>query len=405
MSLFDDDFYDDADSPWEHAAEVGAGYALFRHGQDRQTATLVSEIRRLSGDGDEYQPRDVNVTVHLTDEDEPTNVPAPNVLDFTTVDMPSGWDDYIGQEPLKRRIAVAMASAKKRGERMPHTLFASGMPGVGKTTAARLVAVTMGVNIIELVPPFNVYALVEAVLKLEDGDICFIDEIHKLADAGKRGAEFLLKVLEEGVAFLPDGSVVKLPNVTYIGATTDKDMLPEPVIDRFKLVPYFQAYSIEELARIAMQFTYRHQAQDAVDPTLAAHIALACRNTPRIIEQMVEAARDLTDAFGQPPQAAELLEYLEVEPDGLTRTHIHYLTAMRQYFARETKDGEIEYIVGEAAIQQILRETKQGIGRVERFLVERGLVDRTPRGRRLTEKGIARAEEFIATGKGAADVA
>ena len=117
------------------------------------------------------------------------------------------------------------------------------------------------------------------------------------------------------------------------------------------------------------------------------------------------AARDMALAFGAPPTAEALLAFLEVEPDGLTRTHIHYLTAMRQYFARETKDGGIEYIVGEAAIQQILRETKNGIQRVEAFLVERGLVDRTPRGRRLTTLGIQRAEEFIAQGKGAADVA
>lgn len=272
------------------------------------------------------------------------------------------------------------------------------------TTLARLTAKMMGKRIIELVPPFKVGDLVEAALKLDHGDVLFVDEVHKLADNGKAGAELLLKVLEEGVAFLPSGPVY-LPDITVIGATTDRDKLPEPVVDRFKLKPYFQAYSIEELARIAIVFAYRHQAQAYVTDRLAARIAMACRGTPRIAEEMVLAALDLGTVWRRPPTPEELLAFLEVEPDGLTRTHIHYLTALYQYFARETKDGEIEYIIGEAAIQQILRETKPGIGRVERFLVERGLIDRTPRGRRLTELGIERAQEFIDMGKGVSEIA
>ena len=205
--------------------------------------------------------------------------------------------------------------------------------------------------------------------------------------------------------FLPNGRVVLLNNFTIIGVTTDRDKLPEPVVDRFKIKPYFQAYSWPELSEIAVSFAYRHNAGDVIDDELAVDIAAACRNTPRIIEEMVMAADAMATTFKRPPTSEELLAFLEVEPDGLTRTHIHYLTAMRQYFPRMTKDETIEYIVGEAAIQQILRETKQGIGRVERFLVERGLIDRTPRGRRLTPLGIARAEEFIANGKGVSDVA
>ena len=135
---------------------------------------------------------------------------------------------------------------------------------------------------------------------------------------------------------------------------------------------------------------------------MATAIAYACRGTPRLTEEMVLAARDLSLTLGRQATPEEMLAFLEVEPDGLTRVHIHYLTALRQFFGRTRVGSEVvEYIVGEAAIQQILRETKQGIGRIERFLVERGLVDRTPRGRRLTDAGIARAEEFIREGKGA----
>lgn len=385
----------DHDFGIEEALAFGTGYAFMRAGQDAQTAQIVQAIQ------------DQDITVNLISEDDTEEVPpVVNALDYTSAPMPE-WDDYIGQGPLKKQIEIYLAASLAEGKKMPHTLLASGMPGVGKTTMARLIAMAMGSSIIELVPPFkSIDTIINAANMLNDRDVLFIDEIHKLTDGvGSRGAEVLLKILEDGVAYRPDGSVVKLNDITIIGATTDPDKLPEPVIDRFKIQPYFQAYDVSELGRIAIQFTYRHDAEDYISDELAIAIAYACRGIPRIIEKMVEAAKALSLAAGQPPTPEQLLAFLEVEPDGLTRTHIHYITAMRQYFGRETKTGDVEYIVGETAIQQILRETKQGIGRIERFLVERGLVDRTPRGRRLTPAGIQRAEEFIYQGKGASDVA
>lgn len=384
------------------ALEAGAAYALFRHGQDRQTDRLIAALR-------EYDPQEerdnITITVNVTDEDQPGQAVI-NALDFTREDMPESWEDYVGQEPLKRQLMVYLKAAQARGERFPHTLLASGMPGVGKTMMARLIAVSMGARIIEIVPPFNIYTLVEAMKMLGDGDVLFIDEIHKLAETGKRGAEILLKVLEDGVAFLPTGETVQFNDITIVGATTDKDMLPEPVLDRFKIKPFFQPYTEPEMCEIAAKFTSRHDAWDAIDPgkELLWAIALAARGTPRVAEEMVLAAKDLAVTFGRPATPTELLTFLEVEPDGLTRQHIAYITAVRQYFARTTKDGTVEYIIGEAAIQQMLRETKAGIGRIERFLIERGLLDRTPRGRRLTKRGIMRAEQFIREGKGVADV-
>ena len=196
-----------------------------------------------------------------------------------------------------------------------------------------------------------------------------------------------------------------VPCITIIGATTEPDKLLTPVLDRFKIKPYFQAYSWSELSEIAVQFAFRHAADEIVDNEMAVTMAGACRGTPRVLDEMVLAARAMTNAAGRIPAPLELLNFLEVEEDGLTRTHIHYITAMRQYFARTTKDDTIEFIVGEAAIMQILRETKPGIQRVEAFLVERGLINRTPRGRQLTALGITRAEAFIGEGKGAANQA
>lgn len=389
----------DDDDGFEIATAVGTGYALYRYGQDRQTEELARQTQQLA---DAIRAGSDGSLVHdIPDQDEPIE-PAPNALDFVTEDLPESFEDFIGQEPLKVQVMVAAESAKIRNAPFPHTLFASGYPGVGKTTIARLISVIMGSRIIELVPPFKIQTLVAAAQQLGDHDILFVDELHKLTDGiGARGAEILLKILEDRVAFLPTGEVVQLAQITVIGATTDRDKLPETVVDRFKLKPYFQAYTQLELVEIAIKFAYAHDAENYVSNVLAGTISLACRGIPRIEEEMVMAIRDLTLAMGSPPTPAELLEFLEVEPDGLTRMHAHYLTALRQFFARETKDGTWEYIVGEAAMMQILRETKQGIGRIERFLVERGLIDRTPRGRRLTALGIARAEELIAAGKGA----
>ncbi len=409
--MFDDDLGDSVHDHHDFSAlNAGAAYALYRHGQDQQTRQLVGA---LAGAGRtpapaapaEPNPTVIDVRVRLDDEDDP-DAEVVNALDFATVDMPESWDDYVGQDPLKTKLRVAIASAQARGERLDHVLLASGMPGVGKTTMARLIARTMGKQIIELMPPFNVHVLAKAAQSLNDGDIIFIDEVHRFAE--KRGGDqFLLKVLEDGVAFI-DGEAQILPDLTYVAATTDKDLLKEPVLDRFKHKPHFQAYSLPELTRIAVSFAYRHNVESIVDDELAVTIAMACRSTPRIIEEFIMAARDMYWALGNPPTPEQLLTFAEVEPDGLTRTHIHYLCAMRQYFAREVGSGDdkhIEFVVGEAAIMQILRETKQGIGRVERFLIERGLIDRTPRGRRLTARGIERAEGFIAEGKGASDVA
>lgn len=388
----DDDFDDgliDSHDGLGVATAVGTGYALFRHGQDVQTRQIIEALRERDDD-----PTPIEIVVN--------NEPEAAVNTRVVATDNDQWDKFIGQEPLKRQLKVYIESAISRGVALPHTLLASGFPGVGKTHMARLIAKTLGVQMVELMPPFDINTLVKAASTLNDRDVLFIDEIHKLADSGKRGAEILLKVLEEGVAFLSDGTRVQLADITIIGATTDRDKLPEPVIDRFKIQPYYQPYSNKELVQIAMAFAFRNDAENYCTDDVVVDVALSCRGTPRIAEKMITAQRDLSLSLGRNATSEELLDFLEVEPDGLTRVHIQYLTSLYQFFPRVNGDGETEYVVGEAAIMQMLRETKQGIQRVEAFLVERGLVDRTPRGRRLTDAGIDRAREFVAAGKGAA---
>ena len=382
--FYDDDDMDDGfmghhgDHPVSAALAVGTGYALLRHGQDRQVEQIAKILERMT-EPEIIQVGDLPPTTNTREVD-------PGAVD---------WKAFTGQEQLKNQLKVYIDAAIKRGDRLPHVLLASGYPGVGKTMLSRIIAKMMDVPMVELMPPFDTYTLVDAARKLPDRGILFVDEIHKLADAGKRGAEILLKVLEEGVAFLPDGSMVRLPNITIIGATTDRDKLPEPVVDRFKVKPDFAPYTYSELAQIAVRFSYRHWCEDTLDDDQAIVIAFACRGTPRIAEEFVLGNRDLSLHLGRNPTGEELLAFMDVTEDGLTAAHRKYLTALYQYFGQDTAEG-VKYVAGEAAIKQMLRETSNGLMRIEAFLLERGLIDRTPRGRQLTELGEERAQELLA---------
>ncbi|MGJ7442514.1 AAA family ATPase [Aquipuribacter sp. MA13-6] len=399
------EFTDDVDT-YEHHPQpgdsdfnpllAGAAYALYRHGQDRQTADIARLVAGQGGAGR------LDIHVH-TNEDEPGIAPV-NALEFTTSDHEDmTWDRFIGQAALKRILNVAINSAKLRGETLDHVLLASVRPGVGKTTVARLIAKSLGGQIIEMVPPFNVYTIVEAASQLNDGDVLFIDEVHLLCNNGKKGAEILPKILEDWVAYLPDGRVVQLPRITIIAATTEADLLPEPVLDRFGHRPGFAPYSEDDLIGITVRFAARLNCMPAVDDDVVVTISEACRDTPRVIENMVVATRDLALYLKRNATSEELLTHLEVQPDGLTRAHVEYITALRKYFGRVNEDDEVEYLAGEAAMQQLMRESEKGINRIERFLIERRYLDKTPRGRRLTERGITKAEELIAAGKGLPD--
>jgi hypothetical protein len=160
---------------------------------------------------------------------------------------------------------------------------------------------------------------------------------------------------------------------------------------------YFQKYSLSELLRITKNFCDFYEVR--LLPETMVAIAKACRGTPRIARQLVEAGRAVQIATDNLVTPKELLDFTQLDADGMSRHHKAYLLAMYQFFGRE-RDGEWEYIAGEASLMTILRENKQGIARIERFLVESGLVDRTPQGRRLTALGIARADWCVRHGEG-----
>jgi Holliday junction DNA helicase RuvB len=352
----------------------------------------VVPVFDLSGISSPYyaEPQDVNVNVtvqHLPPPDQPFYDAANAAPEYV-----ADWDSYVGQEPMKRQLQIHMDATTARWGILDHILLASGMPGVGKTTLARLIAKEMGGRLTMLVPPFSKTALYEAAMQCGEGEYLFIDEIHKLADHGPAAAENLLHILEERVLYL-EGGVHKLAEFTVIGATTDVDKLPETIIDRFPIKPYFQPYSLADLVKITKNFC--NYFNTTLLPETMVAIAKASRGTPRIARELVVGARDLQAATNEWCTPALLYAFKEIEPDGTTRQHKAYLKAMYQFFGREEADGTYTYTAGEASMMSLLRENKQGINRLERFLIETGLLDRTPRGRRLTPLGEKRARQYV----------
>lgn len=364
---------------WFGPLEAGAAFALAGHLFDRHAEKVSTG---------HPQDQHVEVDVHVHPEKEPT----PTLINAAEGKRSPKWDTFFGQEPLKRQISVHIESAKQREAALEHVLLASGMPGAGKTTLARIIADEMDSEIIMLVPPFHPSTLHEAAMSLPDKGVLFIDEIHKLADHGKHAAENLLHMLEEKRLYLDEG-MVELADITVIGATTDADKLPETVIDRFPIKPYFQPYSLIELAEITARFQGLEDVDLPLEVTLG--IAKACRGTPRVARELVVAARDLSHALGQAPTIEELLDFKETDPDGMTRQHKAYIKALYTHFRRRMADGTVLYVAGEYAMRSILRETRDGLYRLERFLMERGYIDRSPQGRRLTDRGIEAARHYL----------
>jgi len=371
------DLHTDTMSP----LEAGIAFGLAGHLLDSQTDRLLS-ARSVP----------VEVEVHVTVE-QPA-APRPVLVNAAAGKPSLAWNAYVGQEPMKRELRVAMVSATKRKRALDHVLLASGLPGVGKTTMARLIAAEMGVELIMLVPPFNLSTLYEAAQSLPDNGVLFIDEIHQLTAGGGAGALNLYHMLEEKRLYL-DSGMVQLNDITVIGATTDVDLLPEPLITRFPLKPTMHPYSNAELVRIAVRFAAAEKADLSDD--LLVTIALACQGIPRIARELVATARDLTLAFDVEPTSAELLDHKQLDPDGMGRSHRDYLLALLRHGHQvDRATGEDVYRAGEETLRTLLRETKQGMGRLERALMDGGLVDRTSRGRALTPAGIARALTILA---------
>ena len=294
---------------------------------------------------------------------------------------PRRLSEFVGQRELKEHLSIVLEAAKKRGQPADHLLMA-GPPGLGKTSMAGIVAVEMGVHLhITSGPALERAGDLAAILtKLEEGDVLFIDEIHRLSRAVE---EILYPAMEDFqldivVGKGPAASSIRLtlPPFTLVGATTRTGMITGPLRDRFGLVARLDYYAADELEAIVRRAAGILHVQ--ISPEGAWEIARRSRGTPRIANRLLRRVRDFSEVRGDgtisEDTAREGLRVFGVDEIGLDKVDRAILNAICQQFAGGPVGlSTLAISVGEQP------ETVEDM--YEPFLIQQGMLARTPRGR------------------------
>lgn len=299
---------------------------------------------------------------------------------------PKYLDDYVGQDKVKENLKVFIEAAKKRGEPLDHVLL-YGPPGLGKTTLASIVANEMKVNLkITSGPAIEKPGELAAILNnLNENDVLFIDEIHRL---NRQVEEVLYPAMEDyaidvmiGKGAAARSIRLELPRFTLIGATTRAGMLSAPLRDRFGVVNRLEFYTTEELQDIIERSAYMLKID--LNPAGAVEIARRSRGTPRLANRLLKRVRDFAEVEYQGSITYEVandaLNRLEVDVHGLDEMDRQILLTMIEKF-----DGKP---VGLDTLAAAIGEDPGTIEDVyEPYLIKHGFINRTPRGRMVTER-------------------
>jgi Holliday junction DNA helicase RuvB len=299
---------------------------------------------------------------------------------------PRRLEDFVGQEPLKDQLAVSIAAAAQRDEALDHVLFA-GPPGLGKTSLAQIVAAELEVPFVQTAGPTlerkgDVAAFLTA---LEPRSVFFVDEIHRLPRALE---ETFYPAMEDRCLPITVGQgagarivTIDLPPFTLIGATTRTGLLTTPLRDRFGIQHRLEHYDARDLARIV-----RRSARllgVAIDDEGAVAIAQRSRGTPRVANRLLKRVRDYAEVRHSgvvtAPVASAALDLLQVDHEGLDRLDREILRAICEKFSGGP--------VGLSTLAVAVGEEQDTVEDVyEPYLLQRGLIERTPRGRAATRR-------------------
>ena len=300
---------------------------------------------------------------------------------------PQTLADFVGQPALRSNLSVFITAAKARGDALDHTLF-FGPPGLGKTTLAQIVAREMGVGFRSTSGPVIARAgdLAAILTNLEPNDVLFIDEIHRL---NTQVEEILYPAMEDGKLDLIIGEgpaarsvQIDLPKFTLIGATTRSGLLSNPLRDRFGIPLRLEFYAPEDLKKIVVRAA--GILNMAMTDDGAMEIAKRSRGTPRIAGRLTRRVRDFASVLNvktiDAKAADEALKRLDVDGQGLDGMDRRYLLCIAENYGGGP--------VGVETLAAALSDQRDVIEDViEPYLMQQGFVQRTPRGRMVSEKG------------------